>query len=53
MLFAKVKALLELDQSFARLRHEAAEFHTQQLRAAREAEVRQREELIFTSDGNG
>lgn len=48
VLFAKVKALLELDQSFARLRHEAAEFHTQQLRAAREAEVRQREELIFT-----
>jgi diguanylate cyclase (GGDEF)-like protein/PAS domain S-box-containing protein len=48
VLFAKVKALLELDQSFARLRSEAARFHEQQLLAARAAEVRQREELAFT-----
>ncbi len=48
VLFAKVKALLELDQSFARLRREAAIFHEQQLQAARSAEIRQREELAFT-----
>ncbi len=48
VLYAKVKALLELDQSFARLRAEAAEFHSQQLQAARAAEARQREELLFT-----
>lgn len=47
-LYAKVKALLELDQSFARLRREATELHEQQLQAARAAEVRQREELAFT-----
>lgn len=48
VLYAKVKALLELDQSFARLRSEAEKFHEEQLRAARAAEVRQREELAFT-----
>jgi diguanylate cyclase (GGDEF)-like protein/PAS domain S-box-containing protein len=48
VLYAKVKALLELDQSFARLRSEAAELHEQQLQAARAAEIRQREELAFT-----
>jgi len=48
VLYAKVKALLELDQSFARLRREAAKFHEQQLQAARAAEIRQREELAFT-----
>lgn len=48
VLFAKVKALLEIDRSFARLRREAAEFHAQQLQAARAAESRQREELLFT-----
>ena len=48
VLYAKVKALLELDQSFARLRREAAIFHEQQLQAARSAEIRQREELAFT-----
>lgn len=47
-LFAKVKALLELDQSFARLRREATRLHEQQLQAARSAEVRQREELAVT-----
>ncbi|PRC44943.1 two-component system response regulator, partial [Mycobacterium sp. ITM-2017-0098] len=46
--YAKVKALLELDQSFARLRSEAARLHEQQLHAARAAEVRQRDELAFT-----
>jgi diguanylate cyclase (GGDEF)-like protein/PAS domain S-box-containing protein len=48
VLFAKVKALLELDQSFTRLRTEAARFHEQQLQAARAAEIRQRDELAFT-----
>lgn len=48
VLYAKVKALLELDQSFARLRSEAAIFHEQQLQAARSAEIKQREELAFT-----
>ncbi len=48
VLYAKVKALLELDRSFARLRSEAAKFHEQQLQAAHAAEVRQREELAFT-----
>lgn len=48
VLYAKVKALLELDRSFARLRSEAAELHQQQLVAARAAEVRQRVELAFT-----
>ncbi len=48
VLFAKVKALLELDQSFARLRIEAARLHEQQLQIARAAESRQREELAFT-----
>jgi diguanylate cyclase (GGDEF)-like protein/PAS domain S-box-containing protein len=48
VLYAKVKALLELDQSFARLRRDAARFHEQQLQAARTAEVRQRDELAFT-----
>jgi diguanylate cyclase (GGDEF)-like protein/PAS domain S-box-containing protein len=48
VLFAKVKALLELDRSFAKLRSDAARFHEQQLQAARAAEVRQREELVFT-----
>ncbi len=48
VLYAKVKALLELDQSFARLRSEAEKFHEQQLQAARAAEVKQREELTFT-----
>lgn len=48
VLYAKVKALLELDQSFARLRREAANLHEQQLQAARSAEIRQREELAFT-----
>ena len=48
VLYAKVKALLELDRSFARLRSEAAVLHEQQLQAARSAEIRQREELAFT-----
>ena len=48
VLYAKVKALLELDQSFARLRNEAEKFHEQQLQAARTAEIRQREELTLT-----
>jgi diguanylate cyclase (GGDEF)-like protein/PAS domain S-box-containing protein len=48
VLYAKVKALLELDRSFSKLREEAAKFHERQLQAAREAEIRQREELIFT-----
>lgn len=48
VLYAKVKALLELDQSFTRLRSEATKLHQQQLQAARSAEVRQREELAFT-----
>ncbi len=48
VLYAKVKALLELDQSFGRLRKEASKFHEQQLQAARSAEIRQREELSFT-----
>lgn len=48
VLFAKVKALLELDQSFARLRREAEGLHELQLEAARTAEVRQRDELLFT-----
>ncbi|CAN5355799.1 hypothetical protein BH09ACT8_BH09ACT8_03800 [soil metagenome] len=47
VLFAKVKALLELDQSFARLRREAARLHEQQLQTARAAELRQREELAL------
>lgn len=46
--YAKVKALLELDQSFARLREAAAKLHEEQLMAARNAEIRQREELAFT-----
>lgn len=46
--YAKVKALLELDRSFARLRTEAARLHEQQLHAARAAEIRQRDELAFT-----
>jgi len=48
VLYAKVKALLELDRSFARLRSEAAKLHQQQLFAARAAEVRQRDELAFS-----
>ncbi len=48
VLYAKVKALLELDQSFARLRSEAEKFHEQQLQAARSAEIRQREELTLS-----
>ncbi|ULN41504.1 EAL domain-containing protein [Mycolicibacterium crocinum] len=48
VLFAKVKALLELDRSFAKLRMEAARLHEQQLQIARAAESRQREELAFT-----
>jgi diguanylate cyclase (GGDEF)-like protein/PAS domain S-box-containing protein len=48
VLYAKVKALLELDRSFARLRSEAAELHERQLQAARAAEIRQRDELAFT-----
>lgn len=48
VLYAKVKALLELDQSFARLRSEAAKLHQQQLQIARSAEIRQRDELAFT-----
>ncbi|WP_319428895.1 EAL domain-containing protein [Mycobacterium sp. RTGN5] len=48
VLYAKVKALLELDQSFARLRIEAASLHEQQLQVARSAEIRQREELALT-----
>jgi diguanylate cyclase (GGDEF)-like protein/PAS domain S-box-containing protein len=48
VLYAKVKALLELDKSFTRLRGEAAKLHDQQLQAARSAEVRQRDELAFT-----
>lgn len=46
--YAKVKALLELDRSFARLRSEAARLHEQQMQDARAAEVRQRDELSFT-----
>lgn len=46
--YAKVKALLELDLSFARLRRDAAELHEQQLLVARAAEIRQREELALT-----
>ncbi|MBB2989144.1 diguanylate cyclase (GGDEF)-like protein/PAS domain S-box-containing protein [Mycolicibacterium iranicum] len=45
---AKVKALLELDRSFTRLRREAADLHEQQLQVARAAEIRQRDELAFT-----
>ncbi|MCV7300785.1 EAL domain-containing protein [Mycobacterium barrassiae] len=45
VLYAKVKALLELDRSFARLHREAAELHEEQLQAARAAEIRHREEL--------
>ena len=48
VLYAKVKALLELDRSFTTLRIEAAKLHEQQLQAARAAEIRQREELAFT-----
>lgn len=48
VLYAKVKALLELDQSFARLRSEATKLHEQQLQTARAAEIRQREELAIT-----
>jgi diguanylate cyclase (GGDEF)-like protein/PAS domain S-box-containing protein len=48
VLYAKVKALLELDRSFARLRSEAASLHEQQMQAARSAETRQREELALT-----
>lgn len=48
VLYAKVKALLELDRSFARLRTEAARLHEQQLQIARAAESRQRDELAFT-----
>lgn len=48
MLYAKVKALLELDQSFTRLRTEATKLHDQQLQAARAAEIRQRDELAVT-----
>ncbi|WP_422744264.1 two-component system response regulator [Mycobacterium sp. WMMD1722] len=48
VLYAKVKALLELDQSFARLRAEASKLHEQQLQTARAAEIRQREELAIT-----
>jgi diguanylate cyclase (GGDEF)-like protein/PAS domain S-box-containing protein len=47
VLYAKVKALLELDQSFARLRKEAGRLHEEQLQAARAAEMRQREELAL------
>ncbi|MEZ0356415.1 EAL domain-containing protein [Mycobacterium sp. SA01] len=47
VLYAKVKALLELDRSFARLRIEAAKLHDQQLQIARAAESRQREELAL------
>ncbi|MBB3601124.1 diguanylate cyclase (GGDEF)-like protein/PAS domain S-box-containing protein [Mycolicibacterium sp. BK556] len=47
VLYAKVKALLELDRSFARLRIEAARLHEQQLQIARAAESRQREELAL------
>ena len=46
--YAKVKALLELDQSFARLRSEAAKLHEEQMQAARAAEIRQRDELAIT-----
>jgi diguanylate cyclase (GGDEF)-like protein/PAS domain S-box-containing protein len=45
VLYAKVKALLELDRSFARLHREAAELHEEQLQAARAAEIWHREEL--------
>lgn len=48
VLFAKVKALLELDLSYTRLRSEAAKLHQRQLESARDAEIRQREELVFT-----
>jgi diguanylate cyclase (GGDEF)-like protein/PAS domain S-box-containing protein len=48
VLYAKVKALLELDQSFTRLRTEATKLHEQQLQAARAAEIRQRDELAVT-----
>ncbi len=47
VLYAKVKALLELDRSFARVRIEAAKLHEQQLQIARAAESRQREELAL------
>ena len=47
VLYAKVKALLELDRSFARLRMEAARLHEQQLQVARAAEIRQREEVSY------
>ena len=47
VLYAKVKALLELDQSFARLRKEAATLHEAQLQTARAAEMRQRDELAL------
>ncbi|STZ59436.1 response regulator receiver modulated diguanylate cyclase/phosphodiesterase with PAS/PAC sensor(s) [Mycolicibacterium tokaiense] len=46
--YAKVKALLELDRSFVRLREAAAKLHEQQLQVARAAEIRQRDELAFT-----
>lgn len=46
--YAKVKALLELDRSFSRLRAEAAKLHEQQLQTARSAEIRQRDELAVT-----
>lgn len=46
--YAKVKALLELDHSFARLRSEAAKLHEEQMQAARAAEIRQRDELAIT-----
>lgn len=48
VLYGKVKALLELDRSFARLRCEAAELHEQQLHIARTAEIQQRQELAIT-----
>lgn len=48
VLYGKVKALLELDRSFTRLRREAAELHEQQLHIARAAEIRQRQELAIT-----
>ena len=46
--YAKVKALLELDRSFARLRSAAANLHEQQMQVARAAEIRQRDELALT-----
>jgi diguanylate cyclase (GGDEF)-like protein/PAS domain S-box-containing protein len=48
VLYAKVKALLELDQSFTRLRNAAAKLHEDQLKVARAGEIRQREELAVT-----